>query len=60
MPRKESFTNSWLQAYRKLSLKVHPDRNPDPEATALFQQLTAAKDILLDPEARAAFQNLQW
>jgi curved DNA-binding protein CbpA len=41
-------------AYRKLSLKVHPDRNPDdPEAPAKFDQLTRAKDLLVDPARRA-------
>jgi DnaJ-class molecular chaperone len=50
---------AFLQAYRKLSLKYHPDRNADAGATAIFQRITAAKDILLDAEAKQAFQNLQ-
>ncbi|CAJ1396390.1 unnamed protein product [Effrenium voratum] len=34
-------------AYRKLSLKCHPDRNPDdPEAAEKFDRLTRAKDLL--------------
>mmetsp|Transcript_43509 Transcript_43509/g.128755 ORF Transcript_43509/g.128755 Transcript_43509/m.128755 type:complete len:296 (-) Transcript_43509:57-944(-) len=41
-------------AYRKASLKCHPDRNPDdPEAPAKFDRLTRAKDLLLDPARRA-------
>ena len=41
-------------AYRKGSLKCHPDRNPDdPEAGAKFDQLTQAKDTLLNPILRA-------
>jgi hypothetical protein len=41
-------------AYRKLSLKVHPDRNPDdPSAADKFDQLTRAKDLLVDPAKRA-------
>mmetsp|Transcript_82309 Transcript_82309/g.156500 ORF Transcript_82309/g.156500 Transcript_82309/m.156500 type:complete len:637 (-) Transcript_82309:13-1923(-) len=39
-------------AYRKASLKVHPDRNPDPEAAAQFRELTRAKDFLLNPLKR--------
>ncbi|EEY60820.1 uncharacterized protein PITG_13562 [Phytophthora infestans T30-4] len=30
------------KAYRKLALQFHPDKNPDPAATAKFQQLSAA------------------
>lgn len=41
-------------AYRKGSLKCHPDRNPDdPEAAEKFDQLTRCKDFLLDPAKRA-------
>lgn len=41
-------------AYRKASLKCHPDRNPDdPEAADKFDKLTRAKDLLLDPARRA-------
>ncbi|KAG7377409.1 hypothetical protein PHYPSEUDO_011727 [Phytophthora pseudosyringae] len=30
------------KAYRTLALQFHPDKNPDPAATATFQQLSAA------------------
>lgn len=41
-------------AYRKLSLKCHPDRNPDdPTAADKFDQITRIKDHLLDPVTRA-------
>mmetsp|Transcript_106078 Transcript_106078/g.300118 ORF Transcript_106078/g.300118 Transcript_106078/m.300118 type:complete len:310 (+) Transcript_106078:86-1015(+) len=42
-------------AYRKGSLRCHPDRNPDdPEAAEKFDRITRAKDLLLDPARRAA------
>ena len=41
------------RAYRKLSLRLHPDRNP--AGTLAFQRLGAAKDMLLDPERRQRF-----
>lgn len=44
-----------LQAYKKLSLKYHPDRNKSQNATQMFQRLTAARDMLLDAEAKAAY-----
>ncbi|BGP15694.1 hypothetical protein JCM10213_006136 [Rhodosporidiobolus nylandii] len=41
-------------AYRKESLKVHPDRNPDnPEAAHLFHQLNSAFTLLSDPQERS-------
>lgn len=51
----EDATDKEIQSsYRKLSLKCHPDRNPDdPEAAQKFDQITRAKDLLLDPVRRA-------
>ncbi|KAB5592208.1 DnaJ domain containing protein [Ceratobasidium theobromae] len=41
--------------YRKLSLKVHPDRHPNnPEAAAKFHELNQAYELLLDPVKRSA------
>ena len=34
------------KAYRLLSLKVHPDVNPDPKATEIFKNIANAKDTL--------------
>ncbi|KAF9967394.1 DnaJ (Hsp40), sub C, member 17 [Mortierella alpina] len=46
------------KAYRVRALKVHPDKNPDPNAAKVFHELSQAYDLLLDPAARAAFDNL--
>jgi molecular chaperone DnaJ len=44
------------KAYRKLALKVHPDRNPgNKEAEELFKEASAAYQILGDPERRAQY-----
>jgi curved DNA-binding protein CbpA len=41
------------KAYRALSLKWHPDRNPGkPEATAIYQSINAAYEILGDETLR--------
>jgi DnaJ-class molecular chaperone len=34
------------KAYRKLSLKYHPDKNPSPDAAEKFAQLSTAYDVL--------------
>lgn len=43
-------------AYRKLAKLNHPDLNPGkPEAEARFKDISAANDLLSDPEKRARF-----
>ncbi|KAL0959589.1 hypothetical protein HGRIS_011298 [Hohenbuehelia grisea] len=42
-------------SYRKKSLKVHPDRNPNnPDAARKFHELNQAYELLLDPLRRLA------
>merc|ERR1712232_51087 len=45
------------KAYRKLSLQWHPDKNPDKkeEATAKFQQIATAYEVLSDEDVRNAY-----
>jgi hypothetical protein len=42
-------------AFKPLAIKWHPDRNPDnvAEATQRFAELSAARDLLLDPPVSA-------
>lgn len=41
------------KAYRKRSLKCHPDKNPTPEAAQEFHRISIALAILTDPGKRA-------
>lgn len=44
------------QAYRRLAMKFHPDRNPgDPEAESAFKEIKEAWEVLKDPRKRAAY-----
>ena len=47
------------QAYRKISLELHPDKNPDatPEDHENFAKITQAYKVLSDPEKRRRWLN---
>lgn len=44
------------RAYKKLSLQLHPDKNPnDPTASAKFDRVKKAYDVLIDMEYREVY-----
>ena len=42
-------------AFRKLALRYHPDRNKAPDATDRFREIAEAYAVLSDPEKRAEY-----
>ncbi|MEY3722249.1 MAG: molecular chaperone DnaJ [Actinobacteria bacterium] len=43
------------RAYRKLAREMHPDVNPDPKVQDRFKEITAAYEVLSDPEKRSSY-----
>src|ERR1700737_284536 len=54
--KREASQEEIRRAYRKLAKKHHPDLNPGKkEAEARFKEISAANELLSDPEKRARF-----
>eukprot|EP00522_Entomoneis_paludosa_P010250 CAMPEP_0172440372 /NCGR_PEP_ID=MMETSP1065-20121228/1003_1 /TAXON_ID=265537 /ORGANISM="Amphiprora paludosa, Strain CCMP125" /LENGTH=355 /DNA_ID=CAMNT_0013189163 /DNA_START=13 /DNA_END=1080 /DNA_ORIENTATION=- len=43
------------RAYKKLSLQLHPDKNPSPDASDQFDRVKQAHDVLMDMEFREVY-----
>ena len=44
-----------MQAYKRLSLELHPDKNPSPTAADDFAALKSSYDVIMDLENRAVY-----
>ena len=45
------------RAYRKLSLKYHPDKNPSEDAAAKFAEIASAYSVLSDEDKRKTYDH---
>src|SRR4051812_29040208 len=53
--RRDASADDIKSAYRRLAKKLHPDLNPDKRVEQQFKEVTAAYDLLSDPEKRARY-----
>lgn len=53
--RRDASQDDITHAYRELAKKWHPDINHSPDATAMFEKITKAYEVLKDPQKRAAY-----
>jgi molecular chaperone DnaJ len=52
---RDADTKTIKDAYHRLAMKMHPDRNPAPDAEEKFKEISKAYAILSDPKKRARY-----
>ncbi len=55
--RRDATSEVVKMAYRRLARELHPDINPDPATQERFKEVTAAYEVLSDPEKRRIYDH---
>ncbi|CCH59755.1 hypothetical protein TBLA_0B09380 [Henningerozyma blattae CBS 6284] len=50
--------NEIKKSYRKLAIKLHPDKNPHPKASEAFKRINRAFEVLGDEKKRVLFDRI--
>lgn len=53
--KKKATPTEIKKAYRKLSMKFHPDKNKSPDAEAKFREISYAYEVLSNAEKRKVY-----
>ncbi|XP_050439006.1 dnaJ homolog subfamily C member 1 isoform X2 [Adelges cooleyi] len=54
----EANSSTIRQAFRRMSLQLHPDKNDAPDAEVRFRELVSIHDVLRDPKKRAHYDKV--